>query len=78
MALSLALLFGIRSRGAALGLAAFIIVATTLFHLQPDSETEMHMFYKDIAIFGALLVIAVRQPAKIPSRVESATFAVLK
>jgi putative oxidoreductase len=60
--LSLALLFGIRSRVAALGLAAFTIVATTLFHLRPDSETEMHMFYKDIAIFGALLVIAMRQP----------------
>jgi putative oxidoreductase len=59
--LSLALLFGFRSRVAALGLAAFTIVATTLFHLHPDSEPEMHMFYKDIAIFGALLVIAMRQ-----------------
>jgi putative oxidoreductase len=63
--LSLALLFGFRTRVAALGLAAFTIVATTLFHLRPDSEPEMHMFYKDIAIFGALLVIAMRQPAKI-------------
>jgi putative oxidoreductase len=63
--LSLALLFGFRSRVAALGLAAFTIVATTLLHLHPDSEPEIHMFYKDIAIFGALLVIAMRQPAKI-------------
>jgi putative oxidoreductase len=60
--LSLALLFGFRSRVAALGLVAFTIVATTLFHLHPDSEPEMHKFYKDIAIFGALLVIAMRQP----------------
>lgn len=60
---SLALLFEFRSRAAALGLAAFTIVATMLFHLQPGSETEMHMFFKDIAIFGALPVIAVRPPA---------------
>jgi putative oxidoreductase len=64
LVLSLALLFGFRSRIAALGLAAFTIVATTLFHLRPDSEPDMHMFYKDLAIFGALLVIAMRQSAK--------------
>jgi putative oxidoreductase len=61
--LSLGLLFGFRARQAALGLAAFTIVATTLFHLRPESEPDMHMFYKDLAIFGALLVIAMRQPA---------------
>jgi len=61
--LSLGLLFGFRARQSALGLAAFTIVATTLFHLRPESEPDMHMFYKDLAIFGALLVIAMRQPA---------------
>jgi hypothetical protein len=34
------------------------------------------MFYKDIAIFGALMVIAMRPPARFPSGVASATFAV--
>ena len=73
---SLALLSGIRSRSAALSLAALTIVATTLFYLWPYSETEMHMFYRDVAIFGALLVIAMRRPL-IPSPV-AATFAVPK
>ena len=63
--LSLGLLLELHSCVAALGLAAFTITATTLFHLRPDSEPEMHMFYKDVAIFGALLVIAMRQPTTI-------------
>ena len=69
---SLVLLSGIRSRSAALSLAALTIVATTL--LRPDSETEMHIFYRDVAILGALMVIAMRRP-RIPSPV-AATFAV--
>ena len=56
----LAFVIGWRPHLAALALAAFTIVATTLFHLHPQDEAEMHLFFKDVAICGALLCLAVR------------------
>jgi len=51
-------------RAAAVGLAAFTVVARTLFLLRPDGETEIHLFFKDIAIFGAFPVIAIPPPTE--------------
>jgi putative oxidoreductase len=55
-----AFVVGWRPQLAALALAAFTIVASTLFHLHPRDEGEMHLFFKDLAICGALLCFAVR------------------
>jgi putative oxidoreductase len=56
----LAFVIGWRPHFAALALAAFTIVATALFHLHPQNQMEMHLFFKDLSIFGALLCFAVR------------------
>ena len=55
-----AFVVGWRPQLAALALAIFTIVASTLFHLHPQDELEMHLFFKDLAICGALLCFAVR------------------
>ena len=59
----LALVFGWRSREAALALALFCIPATVLFHAfwAVDAAAfgnQLNHFLKNVAIFGALLTIA--------------------
>jgi putative oxidoreductase len=59
----LALVFGWRVRDAALALALFCIPATLMFHAfwSVDAAAfgnQLNHFLKNVAIFGALLVIA--------------------
>lgn len=56
------LILGWNTRLAALALAGFSIVATSLFHANFAVETEFHMFAKDLALGGALLCLAMREP----------------
>lgn len=56
------LILGWNTRIAALALAGFSILATSLFHANFAVETEFHMFAKDIALAGALICLAVRTP----------------
>ncbi len=61
----LAILVGWQTRWAALGLAAFSLVAGWLYHYVPaqglegwDAMLQMLMFQKNVAIAGGLLVLA--------------------
>ncbi|MCV2870062.1 DoxX family protein [Defluviimonas sp. WL0002] len=54
-----ALVAGFQTRIAALALAGFTIMAGALYHLQPADQMQMIMFYKNLAITGGLLMLAV-------------------
>lgn len=63
LGLGLALLAGIRTRWAALGLAVFTAVVTPLFHnywAQPAPAAMMQqlMFWKNVGVFGGLVLLA--------------------
>jgi len=65
MAGGLALIAGWRAREAALALALFVIPATFIFHAfwSVDAaayQNQLNHFLKNMAIFGALLVVASR------------------
>ena len=55
---SLALVLGIRVRWSALALAGFVIIATSIFHWDFTKEINVHLFRKDLAIVGGLLLAA--------------------
>jgi len=55
---SLAFVFGIKIRWVALTLAAFVIVVTSIFHLDFTKDINIHLFRKDLAIAGGLLLAA--------------------
>jgi putative oxidoreductase len=60
--LGLLLLFGLKARWAALGLAVFVAVITPIFHnfwAAPAAQQMMQQqaFYKNIAVLGGLLVL---------------------
>ncbi len=60
---SLALIAGLKTRIAALALAAFTLVATFVFHnfwgvAADQAMVQQLMFYKNIAVVGGLLVLA--------------------
>lgn len=61
---ALCLVFGTRTRFAAFVLALFLIPTTLIFHnfwaaTKPDIEqVQMLMFFKNLAIFGGLLVLS--------------------
>jgi putative oxidoreductase len=64
---SLAILFGVRTRAAALIVATFTLVASFLFHAywgMPAEQAGMQqlMFFKNIAITGGLLALAAFGP----------------
>jgi putative oxidoreductase len=59
---AICLIAGWHTRIAAFALAAFSIVATSLFHANFGVEAEAHMFAKDMALAGALLCLATRPP----------------
>ena len=52
------LLIGFKTRTAALGLAAFTVVAAIIFHSQFSDQNEMIHFMKNLAITGGLLLVA--------------------
>lgn len=63
LGLGLALLFGLRTRWAALGLALFVAVATPIFHdywAVPAAQAMMQslMFWKNVGLAGGLLLLA--------------------
>jgi len=67
LGLGLMLLFGIKARWAALGMAIFTIVITPIFHNYWAVPAAQHMaqylnFYKNFAIIGGLLTIAAFGP----------------
>jgi putative oxidoreductase len=55
---SLALVLAIKTRWVALVLAAFVIVVTSIFHWDFGKEINIHLFRKDLAIAGGLLLAA--------------------
>jgi putative oxidoreductase len=59
---AIGLMLGWHTRVAACALAAFSIVASSLFHANFAVEAEAHMFAKDLALAGALLCLASRPP----------------
>jgi putative oxidoreductase len=63
LGLGLAILFGWRTRLAALGLAVFTAVITPIFHAYwtfPEAQqmVQQQAFFKNLAIVGGLLVLA--------------------
>jgi putative oxidoreductase len=61
---AIALILGWRTRIAAFALAGFALVATSLFHADFNTESEAHLFAKDLALAGALLCLAARPPGR--------------
>ena len=55
----LALVAGLLTRWAALGLAAFSIASALLFHNNFGDQTQMIMFMKNVAMAGGLLLLYV-------------------
>ena len=53
---SLALVLGIKIQWVALALAAFVIVVTSIFHWDFAKDINIHLFRKDLAIAGGLLL----------------------
>lgn len=61
----LALILGWQTRLAAVGLAAFTVIAGILFHSNFADQTQMILFMKNIAITGGLLLLAAHGPGRI-------------
>ena len=55
---ALGVLLGFFTRGSALLLAGFCILAALLFHLKPDDQMQMISFMKNMTIAGGFLVLA--------------------
>jgi putative oxidoreductase len=62
----LALLFGFKTRWAALALAGFSLLTAVLVHFQPGDQMQMINFMKNLAMAGGLLMF-VRYGAGAPS-----------
>jgi putative oxidoreductase len=62
----LALLFGFKTRWAALALALFSLATALLVHLKPGDQMQMINFMKNLAMAGGLLMF-VRHGAGAPS-----------
>ena len=58
----LAILFGVLSRWAALGLAVFCVLAAVMFHSNFADQMQMVLFLKNIAIAGGLLLLHANGP----------------
>jgi putative oxidoreductase len=55
---ALALVLGVRTRWAAIVLAGWAVVVTTVFHWDFTKEINAHLFRNDLAIAGGLLLTA--------------------
>ncbi|WP_375259338.1 DoxX family protein [Citreimonas sp.] len=55
----LALIVGFQTRGVAIALAAFTLLAGILYHFQPADQNQMTQFLKNLAITGGYLAIAI-------------------
>ncbi len=63
----LALLFGFKVRYAAGALGVFCVLAAAVFHHQLNVPVERTLFFKDIALAGALIAIAASSCGGAPS-----------
>lgn len=61
---ALAIIIGFQTRLAALGLAVFSVASAAIFHNDLANQTEFLMFFKNVAIAGGFLVIAVNGAKK--------------
>lgn len=61
----LALIAGYATRWAALGLAAFTLLAGLIFHHNFADQVQMIMFMKNLAITGGLLMLYVHGPGRL-------------
>jgi putative oxidoreductase len=57
------LVLGFQTRWAALALALFCFIASSIFHFDPKVPTEFHQWAKDISLGGALLVLVAMPPS---------------
>jgi putative oxidoreductase len=69
LGLGLLLLFGLKARWAALGLAVFVAVITPIFHnfwaaSAAQQMMQQQSFYKNIAVLGGLLVLFAFGPGR--------------
>jgi putative oxidoreductase len=62
----LALLFGFKTRWAALALAVFSLLTAVIVHLKPGDQAQMINFMKNLAMAGGLLLF-VQHGASAPS-----------
>lgn len=58
----LALIVGLATRPAALALGAFCVVSGVLYHYVPADQMQMTMFFKNLALAGGYLALAVTGP----------------
>lgn len=61
---ALAIIIGFQTRLAALGLAVFSVASAAIFHNDLANQTEFLMFFKNVAIAGGFLAIAVNGAKK--------------
>lgn len=64
IALALSMLFGVQARPMALLGAGFCIATAVLYHLMPSDALQMILFYKDLGVAGAFLMIFAHGPGK--------------
>lgn len=62
LGLGLLLLAGFKTRWAALGIAAFTLVITFMFHAFWADATQAQAFFKNIAVVGGLLTVVAWGP----------------
>ena len=60
----LAILFGLLTRYAALGLAVFSVASAVIFHSSADQAQQI-MFMKNLAIAGGLLILVANGPGRL-------------
>lgn len=60
----LAILLGLLTRYAALGLAVFSVASAVIFHSSAD-QVQQIMFMKNLAIAGGLLILVANGPARL-------------
>ena len=58
----LAVIAGWQTKWASMALAAFSVVAATIFHSQFTDQTQMILFMKNIAIAGGLMLLSIHGP----------------
>jgi len=61
----LCVLLGLFTRGAAIALAGFCVLAAIFFHFQPGDMMQMNNFMKNITIAGGFLVLAGAGPGEL-------------
>lgn len=64
IALGLSMLLGFQARSMAFLGAGFCIATAVLYHFDPADEWAMIMFYKDLGVSGAFLMIFAHGPGK--------------